>query len=357
MAIEAVRYYNHGWIERYFITPVMTFQLPGFESLSLLPPAGMYALFVVMGVSAVCVMLGLWYRAAMVGLFVTHLYVFVIDEANYLNHFYLIALLGFLMIWMPADREYAFRPWGPRPKPGVVPTVPYWTVFLLRAQLFIVYFYAGIAKLSLDWLQGQPLAIWLADTEPLPIIGPIMYEPWFAWALSYAGLLYDLSVGFLLLFRKTRWFGILWSAGFHFSNIHLFDIGIFPWLAMGATLIFLETSWPRTVHRFLRGLLLGRKTEKPRPLAPARGDGLVLGAGVTAFMTVWLAVQVLLPLRHWVFPGNVNWTEEGHVLSWRMKLREKDGELRSVIIVHPQTGERIVHDPREILTSPNTAKW
>jgi hypothetical protein len=177
-----------------------------------------------------------------------------------------------------------------------------------------------------------------------------MYEHWFAMVLAYAGMLYDLSVGFLLLFRKTRWLGLLWSAGFHFSNIHLFQIGIFPWLAMGATLIFLEPDWPRKVHSFLRRLLGNEAREKRSPAMPTSVRASSLGAVTTTFVVAWLALQALVPLRHWVYPGNVNWTEEGHILSWRMKLREKDGDLRSVTIVHPTTGERVVHDPRQILT-------
>jgi hypothetical protein len=35
--------------------------------------------------------------------------------------------------------------------------------------------------------------------------------------------------------------------------------------------------------------------------------------------------MILLPLRHHLFEGNVNWTEEGHRLSWRMMLRSKGG--------------------------------
>ena len=30
-----------------------------------------------------------------------------------------------------------------------------------------------------------------------------------------------------------------------------------------------------------------------------------------------------MPLRHWLYPGDVSWTEEGHHFSWRMKLRDK----------------------------------
>ena len=352
MAVEVYRYFSHGWIKRYFEDPVMTFTLPGFEFLQLIPPPGMYVLYTVLGIAAVCVMLGLFYRVAIVTLFLGHLYIFAIDEANYLNHFYLIALLAFLLIWMPADRVWALGPRRPKLKPGEVATVPYWTIFLLRAQLFIVYFYAGIAKVNADWLQGQPMHIWLNETDTMPIIGPYMPEFWFAVLMSYGGLFYDLSVGFLLLFKKTRLFGIMWSFMFHFMNLNLFEIGIFPWLAMGSTFLYLVPDWPRRVLAFLKGLFVATPRDakpKPKPAAPGRAPAPV-GHWVLAGMTVWLSIQVLMPVRHFLYGGNVSWTEEGHILSWHMKLREKDGELRSVIVENPKTGERIEHDPREILT-------
>jgi hypothetical protein len=44
-------------------------------------------------------------------------------------------------------------------------------------------------------------------------------------------------------------------------------------------------------------------------------------------VALYLAAQILIPLRHWLYPGDVNWTEEGHRFSWRMKLRSKDTRL------------------------------
>jgi hypothetical protein len=45
---------------------------------------------------------------------------------------------------------------------------------------------------------------------------------------------------------------------------------------------------------------------------------------LVAFLAVYMAVQVLLPLRHFLYPGEVSWTEEGHPFSWHMKLRDKE---------------------------------
>jgi hypothetical protein len=44
-----------------------------------------------------------------------------------------------------------------------------------------------------------------------------------------------------------------------------------------------------------------------------------------------LALQVLLPLRHWLYPGDVNWTNEGFRFAWRVMLVEKTGQVEFVV--------------------------
>lgn len=68
-----------------------------------------------------------------------------------------------------------------------------------------------------------------------------------------------------------------------------------------------------------------------QPLRP--GQWLLLG-----FIGLWLALQVLVPLRYLLYPGNVSWTEQGHRFAWMMKLRDK--QASAVFVVRdPATGE------------------
>jgi vitamin K-dependent gamma-carboxylase len=53
---------------------------------------------------------------------------------------------------------------------------------------------------------------------------------------------------------------------FHLANHFLFNIGIFPWVAMAGTLMFLEPDWPRRALGWLR--LQARRAGSP---AVARG--------------------------------------------------------------------------------------
>jgi hypothetical protein len=55
-------------------------------------------------------------------------------------------------------------------------------------------------------------------------------------------------------------------------------------------------------------------------------NALPLGAGqraTVALLGLYLAAQLLVPLRHFLYPGNVSWTGEGIWFAWHMKLNEK----------------------------------
>jgi hypothetical protein len=52
-----------------------------------------------------------------------------------------------------------------------------------------------------------------------------------------------------------------------------------------------------------------------------------------------LAWQLLFPFRHFLYPGNPSWTEEGHHFAWHMMLREKDVGIR-FYVRNPETGAR-----------------
>lgn len=72
--------------------------------------------------------------------------------------------------------------------------------------------------------------------------------------------------------------------------------------------------------------LLGTASSTSEPATSARpspGQRLVLG-----LLAAYLVVQLVLPFRHFLYPGNVSWTEEGHRFAWHMKLRSKRGKTR-----------------------------
>jgi len=59
--------------------------------------------------------------------------------------------------------------------------------------------------------------------------------------------------------------------------------------------------------------------------------------------------EFFLPLRHWCFKGDVNWTEEGHRLSWHMMLRVKSG-IVNLFVVDNATGIKSMVRSEEYLS-------
>ena len=82
-------------------------------------------------------------------------------------------------------------------------TVPRWTVVVLMLQIEIVLIFAGIVKVNLDWLQLQPLTIWLGKRTDLPLIGAYFGETWAVALASYGAIALHLVGAPLLLWRRT----------------------------------------------------------------------------------------------------------------------------------------------------------
>jgi vitamin K-dependent gamma-carboxylase len=325
MLVEVYRFFSHGWIHRYYVAPSFTFTYAGFGWVQPLPATGMYALFTAMGVLAVLIAVGLFYRvaAALFALCIT--YVFLLDQANYLNHIYLICLVAGLLALVPAARAGSVDALRTR---STAQAVPAWCVWLLCGQIAIVYVFGGIAKLDGDWLAGIPAGMFLDNLE---LTGPLSDSPIGRNAFAIGGLLFDLLVVPALLWRRTRWFATAAALAFHLSNAVLFSIGIFPWLMLALTPLFWGPAWTRRILVFARVL--------PRSVEPAAaGPSFPRRRWIVAALAAYAAIQLLLPFRHWLYPGEVNWTEEGHNFSWHMKLRLKAGRTW-YIARDPQSGE------------------
>jgi vitamin K-dependent gamma-carboxylase len=362
MLWEVYRFFSTGWIQRYYIDPAFHFGYFGFEWVKPWPGNGMYIHFALLGVAAACIMLGFFYRIASPLFFLAFTYVFLLDQTRYLNHFYLVCLISFLMIFLPANRALSVDALlRPQMRTDVVPA---WTLWLLRAQIGIAYFYGGIAKLNSDWLHGgEPMRTWLRPLMSMPAIGSIFQQEWVVYSFVYGGLLVDLLVVPLMLWRRTRLVAFSAAVVFNLINAAIFNIGIFPWFMLGATLIFFP---PELMRRFARAFMTPGaalrtdeknqthvRTVKPyTPSCPALGRNQKIVLGLLA---TYLVVQLLLPLRHFLYPGNVSWTEEGHNFAWHMKLRTKRGESLFTV-THPPTGQTWVVKPEEYLEARQVMK-
>jgi vitamin K-dependent gamma-carboxylase-like protein len=328
---EAIRFLLADWVGEYWTGPAFHFTFLGFGWVKPLPGAGTTLEVCGLGLAAALLALGLWTRWSALAFFLGFTHLFLIDKARYLNHFYLVVLLAFLLVFLPSNRAFSLD----ARRRSRSPLVPAWSLSLLRFQVGLVYFYAGVAKLNADWLQGWPLRMWLEERSGRHPLGGLLETEGAALLVSYGGLLLDLLAWPLLAWKRTRFHAFLVVVAFHLTNKSLFGIGIFPWLMIAATTVFFPPDWPR---RLLRLPPVPSEAVLPAPSAPRRRWILGL-AGLYA------AVQVLVPLRHFLYPGSVHWTEEGHLFSWHMKLRSKRSEA-FFLVSDPDSGESWVVDPR-----------
>ena len=237
MFISTVRFLAMGWVNEFYLVPQVHFTYFGFGWVKPLPAFGMYLVFALMLVSTLLITLGLYYRISIIGFFLLFSYLELLDKSFYLNHYYLVSLLSFLLIFLPLHKSLSLDACLGRTR--AANTVPLWTHQIIKLQLALVYFFAGIAKLNPDWLfQAQPLRIWLRANTDLALIGGFLDFFWVALLMSWAGMLYDLCIPFLLFWQKTRPFAYLAVIAFHILTALVFPIGMFPWIMLVSTLIF-----------------------------------------------------------------------------------------------------------------------
>lgn len=343
MVFSTVRFMALGWVADHYSQPKLHFHYYGFSWVEPLPLAGLYAVHGLMILGAFGIMLGAFYRLSAVVFFLTFTYCELIDITYYLNHYYFVSVISFLLIWLPANRAGAVDVW--RGAVAGVRYVPAWTINLIKLQLALVYIYAGLAKLRYDWLiDALPLKIWLPANDAIPVIGPLFALPWMPHVFSWAGMLYDTFIVFFLLWPRSRPWAYVTVVVFHLLTGILFQIGVFPLVMIAATPIFFSERW----HEKLVNTI-GRIPDDGKKY---RSDGVWQPAMPTPILQAALAVfiffQLLFPWRHLLYPGDMFWTEEGYRFGWRVMLMEKAGTA-AFYVKDSRTGREGVVDNREFL--------
>jgi Vitamin K-dependent gamma-carboxylase len=316
MLFSTLRFWYLGWIEDHYINVKFTFKYFGFEFVELLPPWGMYALHIVLIISALGVLLGAFYRWSAAVLFLSFTYCQLIDLTYYLNHYYFVSWVCFLLIWVPAHRSFSLDVKARRV--ASVTTVEGWNVLIFKAQIAIVYFYAGLIKINPTWLfEALPLKIWLPANDKLPLIGGLMSQPLMPYVFSWCGMLYDTFIVGFLVWPRTRLLAYATVIVFHTLTGILFQIGVFPLVMIGGTLIFFSDSFHQQLLQWLgyrpQPVLIGQVSP------PNRRPWKVL------FWGLYCLFQLLFPWRFLCYDGNLFWTEQGYRFGWRVMLMEKAG--------------------------------
>lgn len=346
MLISMIRFWAYGWIETLYIQPKFHFSYYGFEWIK---PLGIYtyALFAICGLSALAVAVGLKYRLAILTFFLSFTYIELMDKTTYLNHYYFISVLSFLMIFLPANAYFSL---DNLLKKKSYSSIPKWCADSVKLLISIVYIYAGLAKINSDWLfKAMPLKIWLPSKYDLPFIGnSLMQQNWFHYAMSWSGMFYDLFIPFLLLYKKTRWFAFALVVFFHVFTRVLFPIGMFPYVMIVGALIFFDASLHEKILNIFRSglkFLKLKTTVLKHEVYHYNFQKLAIGT-----LILFFTIQLVMPFRYLLYKNELFWTEEGFRFSWRVMLMEKMG-YTTFKIVDGKSGKGFVVDNTDFLTS------
>lgn len=333
MLYSVIRIWSKGWIESLYLQPSFHFSYLGFEWVKPIDNYT-YLIFLVCAISSFFVAIGYKYRYSVILLFLSFTYIELMDKTTYLNHYYLVSLISFLMIFLPANASYSLDSFI---RNKSFKLIPKWNVDALKLMICIVYFYAGIAKINSDWLlEAQPLKIWLTSKYDLPILGNTIFQmDWIHIFFSWSGMFYDLLIAFILLNKKTRPFGFILVVLFHVMTAILFpSIGMFPYIMITCSIIFFE---PETHKKILDRtfVIIKNPLNKIKSIKVYNYRNTKV---VQTLMIVFFSIQLLFPFRYFLYPGELFWNEQGYRFSWRVMLIEKKG-FTELKVVDSKTSE------------------
>ncbi|XP_063788044.1 vitamin K-dependent gamma-carboxylase isoform X1 [Pseudophryne corroboree] len=337
-----------SYLDHKFLDGLDVCRFPLFNFLSPFPLDWMYLTYVIMLLGALGIMLGCFYRLSCLLFLLPYWYVFFLDKTSWNNHSYLYGLIGFQLTLMNGNRFWSVDGlWSPRKRNA---HVPLWNYTLLRTQIFIVYFIAGIKKLDADWVEGYSMGSlsrhWLFDPFKL-----IMSEEMTSLVvIHWGGLILDLTAGYLLFFDITRPFALFFVSYFHCMNSQLFSIGMFSYTMLATSPLFCYPDWPRRLvsklPRCLHWALPRTQTPQKSPecVYPGQKGKSAVLPGLrhkigAIFTVIYIIEQLFLPYSHFITQGYNNWTNGLYGYSWDMMVHSRSHQHVKVTYRDGVTGE------------------
>ena len=336
MAVECWGAIGTGWVTETFVETKFSFTFIGFEWTQFLLGKTMYYIYGFLGLMGILIMLGAFYRMAAILFAVGWSLVYFMQKEHYNNHYYLVMLIAWFMVFIPANRYKAVDVWI---WPQIRSNYTFlWTRLIFILQILIVYTFAALAKLYPGWMNGdflmvryQSVAHWAEKNIAWDPLTELLSSREFAKVFSWLGFGFDLLIVPLLLWKRTRVFAFFAALFFHIFNSVSLHIGIFPYFALALAVFCFPTETMRRLFFPRKTSFVAGSTEfQPRHKNQAF---------FTFIFCTYFIWQIYLPLRHWHIPGDVLWTEEGHRLAWRMMLRTKSASTQ-FFMVDKSTGKK-----------------
>ena len=225
-----------GWVTNVMIKPAFTFSHIGFERLQPLPGNGMYFYFLIMSLLGLGVMAGYKYRWSLGSFTILWAGAYLMQKESYNNHYYLLLLVCFIMLFLPANRYCSI---DAKAKPEIRQAVmPQWCSWVMILQITIVYVFAVVSKLYPQWFDGTFIRLLLGRDHHPAFLKGLFSQSWFHLFISWSGIFFDLLIVPMLLWKKTRNLAFLSSLIFHLFNAVVLQIGIFPFFALSFVVFF-----------------------------------------------------------------------------------------------------------------------
>lgn len=241
MFYQMLYYFSIDYTYQFMSRPQVLFPHEGFSFIKPFSTPTLRTIHFALLISTVFIIVGFLYRYAMLFFFLGFTYFFLIDKTLYNNHLYLISLISFVLIFIEADKNYSLK--SLLLKKRSLTYIPAWNQYILIFLISLPYFFGGIAKLSYNWL-GTELPKIITEQAKDSFFFGLLSESATVTFITYSGILFDLLIVFILLYRKTRLIGLLLVLFFNISNHSILfgDIGLFPFLMICSTLLFFDSE-------------------------------------------------------------------------------------------------------------------
>ena len=303
LTLQSLYWIGIGFIQNNILEP--TFLFPFLDSIKPLEDNLMiYGLNGILLISSILTISNKFYRTGLLIYLCSFTYLWMLCQGYFNNHYYLISIICFLLI-------FSSSPFSNTEKTRV----PRIHLYSLTGLIVSVYFIAGINKINPYWLFDiQPMTFILTELG-------INKDSTLISIFSYMGLLFDLLIGPILLFKKTRLFGVLFSILFHILNFIIFiliggEIGFFPFIMIASLILFINPNWLERKFLTNNARLLNRQK---------------FNINITYILLLFLSLQILIPFRHVFFKGYVDYNGIGQRFSWRLKNMYKEPKTPGLI--------------------------
>lgn len=332
-----------GWVTRFYIVPEYHFSFIGFEWLRPLPGNGMIYYFLIMGFLGFMILRGIFYRYSISLFLLMWTVAYLTQKTSSGDYHYLVILTGIIMLIVPAN---ASRSWDvQKERVSFRHACAAWCIRIFIFQLGIIFLFSGLSKLNSDWLSTIPVDIWFQSKADYPVVGNLLQNNWFKRIIVYGSIAFDFLIFPALIWRKTRIIAFLFLVISSIFNALIYQTGVLPFLLLIFSVFFFEGETIRSIF-FKR---------KPKPHLETERKQIARKPLITIFLVLYLLIQLILPLRHYFYPGWAQWNGEGKRMSWLTTKMIKTGYI-TFVVINNRTNESWRIKTELLITESQTKK-